>query len=433
MEEKWKHVVVLGAAGKMGKGIALLLLQEIALMPGSVLTLLDANSRGFEGLKKYLREHLLKYAERNINRLRKYYQERVDLIDNGDMINAFLEEGLDRTSFAVGIEECRGATMIFEAILEDVDIKASVFLQINKIADSAAVYFTNTSSIPIHILQEKAHLAGRLIGFHFYNPPAVQKLLEIIIPKGVKEDVFELALEVGKRLNKIIVISEDTAGFIGNGHFIREVNEACDKVEELQEKMSLPEAVCLVNSITENYLIRPMGLFQLIDYVGIDVVQHIAKVMTHYLKNENFNHSLIDVMVQAGVKGGQNGAGMQEAGFFSYEQGKPVKVYDIKNSQYVPLFEKNHAFPQEHQMWKALSKDLDKDPKIIAYFVNLLNDQSFDSKIAVEFLEKSRSIAHGLVKDKVAGTIQDVDMVLKNGFFHLYDVDMPWVEQEVVK
>lgn len=430
MHKEWENVVVLGAAGKMGSGIALLLLQEIASMPGSSLTLLDTNAQGFESLRKYLREHLLRYAEKNINRLRIYYQNREDLIDNGDMIRTFIDDALDRVRFVTSIEECRGARMIFEAILEDIDVKAKVFSQLNKVADPNAIYFTNTSSIPIHILEKQSHIEGRLVGFHFYNPPAVQKLVEIIVPHGLKKDILEISLDVGKRLNKTIVFSEDIAGFIGNGHFIREASEACRKVDELRHKMPLPEAICLVNSITQDYLIRPMGIFQLMDYVGIDVVQNIVKVMSRYLSDQKFNTSLIDAMVSRGIKGGQNGDGSQKDGFFVYEKGQPVQVYDLDKHHYIPYVAsaKIKEMPKGHEPWKVLSKDKNRNEKLHDYFANLWGEHSTPAKLAIHFLENSRKISHKLVHDGVAHSVKDVDTVLQNGFFHLYNVDAPWKE-----
>lgn len=428
MDQGWKHVVVLGAAGKMGSGIALLLLQEMATVKESVLTLLDTNPKSFTFLKKYLRDQLTKYAERNINRLRKTYQDVSGLVDNEDMIRVFVEEGLDRVRFVTSIEECRGARMVFEAIVEDIEIKADVLARVDDVADGEAIYFSNTSSIPIHVLEERSGIKGRIVGFHFYNPPAVQKLLELIIPAGTKKDVVEKVLEVARLLNKTTVFSEDIAGFIGNGHFIREVSEACTQVEQLCEEMPLFEAICTVNTITQEFLVRPMGMFQLMDYVGIDVVRHIAKIMTEYLPGQAFNTVLIDQMLQAGIRGGQHADGSQKEGFFIYEKGKPVKVYDSESHTYVPyrVAERYHALPKGHESWKTMSKDKDRKSKLQNYFVNLLEESTLPAKLAVRFLEHSRLIGQGLVKDGVARSIEDVDVVLQNGFFHLYGVEEPW-------
>lgn len=430
MDLSRKQVVVLGAAGKMGSGIALLLLQKMASMKESVLTLLDVNSKGFISLKKYLREHLQRYAERNINHLRKQYQDVPGLIDNEEMIRTFVEEGMDRIRFVTSIEECHGAQMIFEAIIENEDVKTDILARLDAIADDEAIYFSNTSSIPIHVLEEKTGIKGRMIGFHFYNPPAVQRLLELIIPEGAKKEAIESVLEIGSLLNKTLIYSQDIAGFIGNGHFIREISEACTQVEQLKEEMALTEAICTVNAVTKDFLVRPMGLFQLIDYVGIDVVQHIMNIMGKYLPGQIFNTSLIDAMVSRGVKGGQNGDGSQKEGFFSYEKGKPVKVYDLEKGHYIPYIVSGEyrELPKGHETWKVLSTDKEREKKLACYFTGLLDAKTKGAKLAVHFLENSRSIADKLVEDSVALSIEDIDTVLKDGFFHLYGVNEPWVK-----
>src|SRR6185295_16568588 len=113
--------------------------------------------------------------------------------------------------------------------------------EICKIAPKAFV-LSNTSSIPIHLLASESGLKDQLIGFHFYNPPAVQKLVELIpqerageVADEVADEVLAISQELAKKMNKIVVYSRDVAGFIGNGHFSREIALACRFVEELQK------------------------------------------------------------------------------------------------------------------------------------------------------------------------------------------------------
>lgn len=420
LDRIWKHVVVMGAAGKMGRGIALLLLQEIAKKSSGVLTLLDAESGGFESLKKYLKLNLLKYAERNINQLRVLYRDRKDLIDNEEMILEFVNSGWERTRFVTSLEECREASMVFEAIVEDVEAKSQLLKGMSGIASSDAYYFSNTSSIPIHVLREQSLLPQRLVGLHFYNPPAVQKLLEIILPEGVSEEAKELALLMGTQLQKTIVFSRDIAGFIGNGHFIREIVEASAIVKKLQQKnMPLPQAISKVNAITQFLLLRPMGIFQLIDYVGIDVCQKIAKVMTDYLPGQTFSSWLIDAMIEAGIKGGQEGDGSQKKGFFTYEKGSPSQVYDLDKKEYI-VTDAGVKIPDIN--WKMLVNDKQRKEKMEVYWAKLHTDPSEDGELARHFLEASQAIAHGLVRDHVAASMADVNTVLQNGFFHLITI-----------
>lgn len=444
-EHHLNSVAVLGAAGKMGSGISMLLLQQMACEVAqrtdksnsikSKLILIDANEEGFVPLKHYLRDQLKKFAERNINDLRKWYVQRADLIDNEQMIEEYIEGGMDCVRFGMLLEECRGARLVFEAIVEDVAVKSDVFKKLNAILGPEAFYLTNTSSIPIGILQDKSGLKGRLIGFHFYNPPAVQRLVEIIIPKEIAPQLKTIAQNIAKQLNKITVYSNDIAGFIGNGHFVREIHFACEKVRELAQTMTLSEAIFLVNSVTQEFLLRPMGTFQLLDYVGIDVAKRIATIMTTYLPGHSFEDPLLDMMVKEKVFGGQYGSGMQKDGFFQYEKGVLTGIYDFKQKKYIPCV--NSAFrqdcdrrlgalPQGHYSWKSLTKDDQRETKINEYFRHLWQEDGLGAEMAKAFLTESQRIAHELVKDGVAQSVDDVDTVLKNGFFHLYGVDAPF-------
>lgn len=435
----YQHIAILGAAGKMGSGIALLLLQELSLHSDWSLILLDVNSKGFTDLRKYLRSHLLKYAERNINALRKKYQNELDLIDNGEIIEHFLTEAFDRVNCVTSPEECRGVQLIFEAIAEEVNIKTEMFKRINAFADPQAYYFTNTSSIPIQVLEEKSQLAGRLIGFHFYNPPPIQKLVELIVPKNCQKDLQALSLNIAKSLNKTVVPSNDIAGFIGNGHFIREIQNACRHVRVLRSIIPALDALYSVNRISQEFLLRPMGIFQLIDYVGIDVCQHIASVMTQFLSPDFFEDAFIESMLKSDVRGGQNPDGSQKDGFFHYEKGQPVAVYDLQNKKYVPCtgeewdqrFEYHLGLAPEGCLpWKTLVKDSQRESLMNDYFRHLMRECTFGAEIAQSLLAESRAIAYGLVEDNVAHSIEDVDQVLQLGFYHLYGVDAPFMASE---
>lgn len=400
-----KRVCVLGAGGKMGSGIAQLLLQEMACVEaestGKVgsgnfkLVLIDSHEQALMAMQKALRGHLTKYAEQNINNLRKYFQSNPLLVSNEEIIEYYVNGALEILRFNTQLEAADQSTLIFEAVVEDVRIKVDLFKKLSHLADKEAYYFTNTSSIPIEVLNKEALLDNRLIGFHFYNPPAIQKLLELIPSTNVKPELFRLAEELAKRLKKIVVISKDEAGFIGNGYFMREMLFAFEKVEELSRTHSLPQAFYLINKVTQDYLIRPMGMFQLIDYVGIDVCRRICAIMGTYLPQESFRNILLES--------------------FALDR---YKILDEDE-----IFQCNQELghlPKEHVSWKTLQKDPDKDIKLQAYFDNLRLDSSCGAELAKEFLRKSIEISHHLVQSGVAARSEDVDVVLKNGFFHLY-------------
>lgn len=432
-----ENIAVLGAGGKMGSGIALLWLKEIANHGQSSLTLFDTNVSGFTGLKHYLKEQLVKHAEKQINQLRQRYMEDQSLVDNKEIIDFYVSQAFDRVRFVSSIKECCNATLVFEAIIEDIEAKSLLFKRASACMSKKTYFFSNTSSIPIHQLRKNSHIDNRLIGFHFYNPPAVQPLVELIIPSDTPEQLSLLSLEVAKRLNKTIVQAHDIAGFIGNGHFIREISFACELVTSLHEdKHPLTQAVAVVNKISQDWLLRPMGIFQLVDYVGIDICYHISKIMTEELSQPALVVPLVASMYQAGIRGGQHSDGSQKPGFFGYEKGKITTIYDHDTKSYFlhdqsawKDFEQWVAFPSDHLSWKMLSKQKNPRSALVNYFTQLWQQHSSAALLAQQMLTNSRNIGQTLVDTGVANSINDVDIVLKTGFFHLYGVNEPFLHQ----
>ena len=440
-----KNVCVLGAAGKMGSGIALLLLQEMARKEAEStgflgnhdyhLLLIDVNSAGLDSLKPLLRAHLINYAEKNINLLRTYFASNQNLVSNKDMVDYFAIQAFDRVYFDIDIKRAAQADLIFEAIIEDVEIKCGVFKAISANSVKKPWFFSNTSSIPIHVLNEKAQLENRVIGFHFYNPPVVQKLVELIYTHSTDPLLVSFSKDLAQRMGKKIVISKDVAGFIGNGVFIREILFAVEKVRLLSRLYSLKEAIYIVNRVTQDFLIRPMGIFQLIDYVGIDVCQRICSVMSRYLPNELFQVPLIDEMIAEEILGGQNPDGSQKNGFFEYEGSIRKGIYDLNEKGYSSLSEGNWRealdnelgpYPAGHASWKLMQKDPQRNEKLKNYFNHLQKGTHLGSELAKEFLINSHQIALNLVRQGVAERLEDVSTVLKEGFFHLYGPDAAW-------
>lgn len=449
LDEALKKVAILGAAGKMGSGISLLLLQEMARCElsktGQVgsgdycLTLIDTNEKALFATRRYLRAQLNKYAEKNITSLRQAYASNPSLISNEEIIRAFIEGTTDMIRLESEITGAKSSILIFEAIVEDFDIKTKAFSMLTASKKQDQFYFSNTSSIPISLLNKASKLDNRIIGYHFYNPPAVQKLLEIIAPDNVNPQLLSISMELAQRLQKKVVPSHDIAGFIGNGHFMREVLYACKTARQLAQEHRLPlsKAIYLINRVTQEYLLRPMGIFQLIDYVGIDVCQNIARIMNMYLPDPNFRDDLIDAMMSANVKGGQHADGTQKNGFFQYDKMMLTGVYSLDDKQYYqPWAKEGDAFlgerPVQSVSWKSLQQEKNKHARIEEYFQVLFQSKSVGSELAKNYLLESRRIAQNLVKDGVAERIEDVDAVLENGFFHLYGVGDLTLPQSVL-
>lgn len=433
LTKQMQRVAVVGAGGKMGSGISLLLAQEItlqSLQPEHVgtnfqLTLMDISADALDGLQQYLAKQAGKFAQKNSELLASHFPGD----DAATVSGKFVAKMQSLLHPVTDVTQISNQQIIFEAVLEKLDLKVNIFNQLKQ-SNPDAYFMSNTSSIPIHELDAIVGMGGRIIGFHFYNPPAIQKLVELIIPEKVDPKLPEISKAIGKKLHKIIVPSNDIAGFIGNGHFTRDGLYGIHEAEHLmKEGMSFPQAIYTVNRISQDFLLRPMGIFQLIDYVGLDIFQSILKIMNPHFPKEMLHSRLIDGLVAAGVKGGQFSDGSQKDGFLKYEGGKVVGVYDNAQQKYLSIHEGRWQevidsqigqLPESHEPWKNLLKDADRDAKLQRYFSELSESRTLGAKLAINYLKHSKSIGEHLVSGGVADSADDVNSVLMNGFFHLY-------------
>jgi 3-hydroxyacyl-CoA dehydrogenase len=433
LNTRLQNVAVVGAAGKMGSGISLLLALELAYRAleqkdrSFVLNLIDMSDAGLQGLVEYLREQAVKDGERQISRLRSLYQDRADLVENADVIQAFVQEVLKHVRTGKVMALAQESHLVFEATFEKEELKFSIYNELAALCPRETYFLTNTSSIPLHVLTEACGIEGRLIGFHFYNPPAVQKLLEVIAPEICDEELKTLASEIAAVLKKRTVPANDIAGFIGNGHFIRDGLYCIREAERLAQEHGYLKAVWMVEKVSRDYLLRPMGMFQLIDYVGIDVFQLILRVMEKYL-HEGLHSPLVDRFLEQGVRGGQLSNGSQRDGFLRYEKGRPVAIFDPSTQTYAgfdqPWAAEAEALlgahPDPQLTWKALSKDADKEAKLRAYFKSFAGREELGVALARGHFLASRETGKGLVARGVADRDQAVNDVMTLGFFHLY-------------
>jgi 3-hydroxyacyl-CoA dehydrogenase len=433
--DRFENVAVLGAAGKMGSGIVLLTAMEMADLsleagrPASdkVLQAVDVSEKALAGLMDYLRTQVQKAAEKKAVWLRKAYALREDLIENEEIIGRYVDDVLSVVRPSTQLEAAYKATLVFEAINENPDLKVKLLSQIKSHNTKDAWFLTNTSSIPISELNDRVKLGGRIVGFHFYNPPAVQKLVELIRAEASIPELADFSAQFAKKLRKTVVPSRDVAGFIGNGHFMRDGLYALSEVERLAGDVGFVQAVYMVNRISQDFLIRPMGIFQLVDYVGLDVCQSIMRVMNERLPGRGLHSPLVDKMVGMGVLGGQFADGSQKDGFLKYEKGRPAGVYDPDKRSYAAWAdvagrgdEKLGALPPLAKPWKGVIQDPQKAGALEGCFKQLAGMKTLGAELARKYGRTSKDIGLGLIKDGVAAGAEDVNTVLLTGFFHAY-------------
>lgn len=437
LDERLTNVSIIGAAGKMGSGIALLLAQEMAflkLKPENKgkkfrLNLIDMNDDALDGLVQYLKSQALKTAEKSTVMVREFYAERPNLVENYDIIAQFIDDLMAMVRVGTDLSLAARSHLVFEAIVENIDVKLKVFNQLNEMCASDTFFFSNTSSVPIHLVDDGANLGGRIIGFHFYNPPPVQRLAELIPAKATKKELIDLSYEIAKRLKKTIFLSADVAGFIGNGHFLRDALHAITEVERLQKDFKPFEAIYIVNKVSQDLLLRPMGIFQLMDYVGVDVMYFISKIMDKYIPDEKLDHEFLDDLYARKILGGQRADGSQKDGMLKYENNRPVGVFCPREGKYQMFDEagwtgevnkKIGIYPDGWQPWKGLLKAKDQQDKIRQHFMQLKAMKTLGAEMALDHLKRSKEIGQHLVDSGIAQKAEDVNGVLMNGFYHLY-------------
>ena len=283
---EFKNICVLGASGKMGRGIVFLMAQyffKLNFKKGIKFELVavDISEEGLKNMLSYIEVQLSKFSEKNFSQIIEIYSEEPVKGSKEYYFKKYTEDVLKCIKTSTSIESAKEAGLIFEAVAESIDLKTELMHKIEAITTVNPFYFTNTSSIPINRIERNANVKGRVIGFHFYNPPPVQKLLEVIKTNNCLKELELIAQELGKCLNKTVVNAPDFTGFIGNGVFIREVSYAIGLVEILALERGLTSAVFLVNEITKKLLLRPMGIFEVVDYVGINVCKSIMDIMAN--------------------------------------------------------------------------------------------------------------------------------------------------------
>ena len=285
-----KKIAVIGA-GTMGHGIA-----EVAALSGFEVALIDISWDFLNRAKERIMDSLNKLAEKK-------------------QIND-PNEVMQRIKFDISYEVAKDADFAIEAVPEKLELKREVFRKLDSITPPHAILATNTSSIPISDIAEATNRKDKVVGMHFFNPPVIMKLVEVIPSKYTSKETVEITVELAKKMNKIPVsLKYEIPGFVSNRIFIRLLQEACREVES--KEASIEE----VDSTARNKLKLPMGLFELADYVGLDVVVDIWNVLT-LRGTSDVKCSLFKSKVEQknlGVKSGK--------GFYEYPApGKYAKV-----------------------------------------------------------------------------------------------------------
>ena len=228
-------------------------------------------------------------------------------VKKGTVTAAQADEIMGRISPHLSLDAAAPAEVVIEAASERPDIKFSLFEQLDRIANPAAILATNTSSISITEIAARTRRPGQVIGMHFMNPVPVMQLVEVIRGHATTDATAAWTMETSRALGKIPVEVNDYPGFVSNRVLMPMINEAIFCV---MEGVATPESI---DTVMKLGMAHPMGPRALADFIGLDVCLAILEVLHKGLGDDKYRACpLLRRMVAAGHLGRKSGRGFYE-------------------------------------------------------------------------------------------------------------------------
>jgi len=337
-----KNITVLGS-GVMGHGIA-----QVSATAGYNVVLRDIKQ-----------EFLDKAMEKIHWSLDKLVTKEKISKEEGDAIFSRITPVVDLN------DAVKDAELVIEVVPEIMDLKKQVYAELDKAAKPEVIFASNTSTLPITEIANTTSRPDKFIGIHFFNPPQLMKLVEVIPGEKTAQEITELTQDFVRSVNKQAVLCrKDVPGFIINRLFIPMVHEAC----YLQDRTgaSLEE----IDSAVKFKLGFPMGIFELADFTGMDVI-HKATVEMHLRDKKVIKpHKTVEKMFDEKKLGQKSGEG-----YYKYSDDKYERV--------------------------ELSEELAKKCDPIQLVANVLNNAAWlitNGASDVEEIEKAAKLGLGLRK-----------------------------------
>ncbi|KEQ56667.1 3-hydroxybutyryl-CoA dehydrogenase protein [Marine Group I thaumarchaeote SCGC AAA799-E16] len=337
-----KNITVLGS-GVMGHGIA-----QVSATAGYNIVLRDIEQGFLDKAMEKIRWSLDKLVSK----------EKISK-EEGDAIFGRIKPVVDLK------EAVKDAELVIEVVPEIMDLKKKVYAELDEAAAPEVIFASNTSTLPITEIANTTSRPDKFIGIHFFNPPQLMKLVEVIPGEKTSQEVTELTKDYVKSVNKQAVLCrKDVPGFIINRLFIPMVHEACfvkDRTGATLEE---------IDSAVKFKLGFPMGIFELADFTGMDVI-HKATVEMHLRDKKVINpHPLVEKMFDEKKLGQKSGEG-----YYKYSDDKYERV--------------------------TLSEELAEKCNPIQLVANILNNAAWlvtNGASDIEEIEKAAQLGLGLRK-----------------------------------
>jgi enoyl-CoA hydratase / 3-hydroxyacyl-CoA dehydrogenase len=289
----FKNITVLGS-GVMGHGIA-----QVSAMSGYNVVLRDVDQKFLDKAMEKIKWSLDKLVSK----------EKITAAES-ESIFARIKTHVDLK------EAVRNADVVIEAVPEIMELKMKVYAELDSVAGKNVIFASNTSTLPITEIANSTSRPDKFIGIHFFNPPQLMKLVEVIPGQKTSDEIVQMTVEYVKSVKKEPVIcKKDVPGFIVNRLFIPMVHEAC----WMKQRYNL--TLEQVDSAVKFKMGFPMGIFELADFTGMDVI-HKATVELHLRdKKVIFPHPEIERLFNEKKLGQKSGEG-----FYKYSDEKYERV-----------------------------------------------------------------------------------------------------------
>lgn len=277
-----RKVGVLGA-GAMGNGIA-----QLAAQIGCDVILRDIKDE---------------FVERGIRNIDKFLSRSVE---KGKMETSEKDAILGRITGTTDMSQLKDSDFVVEAVIEDLDLKKTVFKELDELCRPEVILATNTSSMSLTEIASATNRPDKVCGMHFFNPAPLMKLVEVIRGFSTSDEAVATTTDLAKKMGKITVeVKKDSPGFIVNRIMIPHMLEAIKIVEEGIASMED------VDTAVKNGLNYPMGPFELMDLTGIDICYFVAEYFYKELNKESkwVSPNLLKTMIRANKLGRKTGAG----------------------------------------------------------------------------------------------------------------------------
>jgi 3-hydroxybutyryl-CoA dehydrogenase len=283
-------VGVLGA-GQMGLGIA-----QAAARAGLVTIMTKATPGGLDAQRGRLEKQLGKEVERG----------KLSAADQGAL--------LERLRWSTRIHDLADVDLVIESIVEELPVKREHFARLDDIVQEHAIFATNTSTLTVAEMASATKRPERFIGLHFFNPVHAMKLVEVAPALRTAQETVDTCVAFAKRLGKVPVVVPDATGYVVNRLLVPYM---VDAIACLERGLA---SIADLDAAMQNGANHPMGPLALADFIGLDIVHHMASLLQAEYKEARFAPPpLLRRMVLAGYLGRKSGAG-----FYDYRSSPPA-------------------------------------------------------------------------------------------------------------